>query len=80
MIYKAGTFVRARGEIINVSAMYDTVNLKKNDYHVIFIEEKLLVIKRRWKSRLVRVPLAVNGTVGAAQVLDAQGKIAPVTP
>ncbi|MYV26384.1 major capsid protein [Rhodococcus sp. DSM 6344] len=80
MIYKAGTFVRARGEIINVSAMYDTVNLKKNDFHVIFIEEKLLVIKRRWKSRLVRVPLAVNGTVGAAQVLDAQGKIAPVTP
>ncbi|MDI9914366.1 major capsid protein [Rhodococcus sp. IEGM 1379] len=80
MIYKAGTFVRARGEIINVSAMYDTVNLKKNDYHVIFIEEKLLVIKRRWKSRLVRVPLAVNGAVGAARELDAQGKIVVTTP
>ncbi|KJF21964.1 hypothetical protein C7T36_18450 [Rhodococcus sp. AD45-ID] len=80
MIYKAGTFVRARGEIINVSAMYDTVNLKKNDYHVIFIEEKLLVIKRRWKSRLVRIPLAVNGAVGAARELDAQGKIIVTTP
>jgi hypothetical protein len=80
MIYKAGTFVRARGEIINVSAMYDTVNLKKNDFHVLFIEEKLLVIKRRWKSRLVRIPLAVNGAVGAARELDAQGKIVIPTP
>ncbi|OZE63629.1 hypothetical protein CH265_12190 [Rhodococcus sp. 05-2221-1B] len=79
MIYKAGTFVRARGEIINVSAMYDTVNLKNNDYHVLFIEEKLLVIKRRWKSRLVRVALAVNGAVGAARQLDSDGKIV-VTP
>ena len=80
MIYKAGTFVRARGEVINVSAMYDTVNLKKNDFHVLFIEEKLLVIKRRWKSRLVRIPLAVNGAVGAARELDAQGKIVVTTP
>lgn len=79
LIYKAGTFVRARGEIINVSAMYDTVNLKNNDFHVLFIEEKLLVIKRRWKSRLVRVALAVNGAVGAARNLDSDGKIV-VTP
>lgn len=80
MIYKAGTFVRARGEIINVSAMYDTVNLKKNDYHVLFIEEKLLVIKRRWKSRLVRIALAVNGAVGAARELDNDGKVVVTTP
>lgn len=78
MIYKAGTFVRARAEIINVSAMYDTVNLKNNDYHVLFIEEKLLVIKRRWKSRLVRVALSVNGAVGAARELDSDGKIVAV--
>ncbi|MFF1946812.1 major capsid protein, partial [Rhodococcus qingshengii] len=80
MIYKAGTFVRARGEVISVDAIYDPASLKQNDFHRLFVEEKLLVIKRRWKSRLVRVPLAVNGAVGAARELDAQGKIAPVTP
>lgn len=80
LIYKAGTFVRARGEVISVDAIYDPTSLKKNDFHRLFVEEKLLVIKRRWKSRLVRIPLAVNGAVGAARELDAQGKIAPVTP
>lgn len=80
MIYKAGTFVRARGEVISVDAIYDPTSLKKNDFHRLFVEEKLLVIKRRWKSRLVRVPLAVNGAVGAARELDAQGKIVIPTP
>ncbi|KLN67613.1 hypothetical protein ABM90_31225 [Rhodococcus erythropolis] len=80
MIYKAGTFVRARGEVISVDAIYDPTSLKKNDFHRLFVEEKLLVIKRRWKSRLVRVPLAVNGAVGAARELDAQGKIVVTTP
>lgn len=80
MIYKAGTFVRARGEVISVDAIYDPTSLKQNDFHRLFVEEKLLVIKRRWKSRLVRVPLAVNGAVGAARELDAQGKIVVTTP
>lgn len=80
LIYKAGTFVRARGEVISVDAIYDPTSLKKNDFHRLFVEEKLLVIKRRWKSRLVRIPLAVNGAVGAARELDAQGKIVVTTP
>ena len=80
MIYKAGTFVRARGEVISVDAIYDPTSLKQNDFHRLFVEEKLLVIKRRWKSRLVRVPLAVNGAVGAARELDAQGKIVVTSP
>lgn len=79
LIYKAGAFVRSRGEVINLDAIYDSTNIKQNDYHALFIEEKLLVIKRRWKSRLVRVALSLNGTVGAPQILDADGKIV-VTP
>ena len=80
MVYKAGTFVRARGEVINLDAIYDSTNIKVNDFHRLFVEEKLLVIKRRWKSRLVRVALSVNGTVGAAQVLDNDGNIVVETP
>lgn len=80
LIYAAGTFVRARGEVINLEGIYDSTNLKANDFHRLFVEEKLLVIKRRWKARLLRVPLALNGATGVARELDGDGKIVPVTP
>jgi hypothetical protein len=80
LIYAAGTFVRARGEVINLEGIYDSTNLKVNDFHRLFVEEKLLVIKRRWKSRLLRIPLALNGATGIARELDADGKIVPPTP
>lgn len=80
LIYAAGTFVRSRGEVINLEGIYDSTNLKVNDFHRLFVEEKLLVIKRRWKARLLRVPLALNGATGIARELDADGKIVPTTP
>lgn len=80
LIYAAGTFVRARGEVINLEGIYDSTNLKVNDFHRLFVEEKLLVIKRRWKARLLRVPLALNGATGIARELDGDGKIVPATP
>lgn len=80
LIYAAGTFVRSRGEVINLEGIYDSTNLKVNDFHRLFVEEKLLVIKRRWKSRLLRIPLALNGATGIARELDADGKIVPPTP
>lgn len=80
LIYAAGTFVRARGEVINLEGIYDSTNLKANDFHRLFVEEKLLVIKRRWKARLLRVPLALNGATGIARELDGDGKIVPATP
>ncbi|RDI32450.1 hypothetical protein DEU38_103183 [Rhodococcus sp. AG1013] len=80
LIYAAGTFVRARGEVINLEGIYDSTNLEVNDFHRLFVEEKLLVIKRRWKARLLRVPLALNGATGIARELDGDGKIVPVTP
>lgn len=80
LIYAAGTFVRARGEVINLEGIYDSTNLKVNDFHRLFVEEKLLVIKRRWKARLLRVPLALNGATGIARELDGDGKIVPPTP
>lgn len=80
LIYAAGTFVRSRGEVINLEGIYDSTNIKQNDFHRLFVEEKLLVIKRRWKARLLRVPLALNGATGIARELDGDGKIVPATP
>lgn len=75
LVYAAGTFVRARGEVITLDAIYDSTNIKVNDFHRLFVEEKLLVIKRRWKARLVTIALAANGATGSARDLDADGKI-----
>ncbi|MGW4123629.1 major capsid protein [Nocardia sp. NPDC004711] len=79
MVYIAGTYLRSRGEVITMQAVYDTQNLVNNDVLHLFTEEKLLVIKRRYKPRLVRIALSSNGTTAAGQVLDANGKIV-VTP
>ncbi|QOC56021.1 major capsid hexamer protein [Gordonia phage Clown] len=75
LVYPAGTFVRGRGEVVSLGVTYDSVNIKKNDYLELFQEEKLLVHKRAYKSLVVNLPLAVNGTTSAARVLDGNGKI-----
>ncbi|WP_353107826.1 major capsid protein [Gordonia sp. (in: high G+C Gram-positive bacteria)] len=80
LVYAAGTFVRGRGEVVNLDTVYDSTNIKKNDYLAMFAEEKLLVHKRAHQALNVKLPLGVNGTTGIGQILDANGKIAPVTP
>ena len=75
LIYAAGTFVRARGEVISLDAIYDTNNLPDNDYQALWVEEKLLVIKRRWKARLVTIALSANGATGCCAELDADGMV-----
>ncbi|WP_298442570.1 major capsid protein [Gordonia sp. (in: high G+C Gram-positive bacteria)] len=80
LVYPSGTFVRGRGEVINLDTVYDSTMTKSNDYLQMFMEEKILVRKRAYSSRKVKLALGVNGTVGAAQVLDGNGKIVPATP
>ncbi|MRH86004.1 major capsid protein [Nocardia sp. SYP-A9097] len=77
LVYIAGSYLRSRGDVISMSAVYDTTNLAVNDVLHLFTEEKLLVIKRRYKPRLVRIALSANGTTAAGQILDANGKIVP---
>ncbi|WP_197462955.1 major capsid protein [Gordonia sp. LUNF6] len=80
LIYVSGTFVRGRGEVVNLDMVYDSAEVQKNDYLQMFMEEKLLVAKRAYSSLKVKLALGVNGTVGAAQVLDSNGKVVPATP
>lgn len=80
MIFPSGTFVRGRGEVINLDTVYDSTMTKENDFLQLFMEEKLLVAKRAYSSRVVTLALGVNGTVGAAQVLDSNGKVVPAAP
>lgn len=78
LLYAAGTFVRGRGEVISLDAVYDSVNIRENDFLVMFVEEKLLVHKRQYSARRIKFPLAVSGTTGGAVFLDGDGKPQPL--
>lgn len=75
LIYAAGAFVRGRGEILTLDAVYDSTNLPKNDFLHLFMEEKLLVKRRAYRSYVATFPLAVNGATGIGRQLDGNGKI-----
>lgn len=80
LIYVSGTFVRGRGDVINLDVVYDSAEIQKNDFLQMFMEEKLLVAKRAYSSRKVKLALGVNGATGTGLALDANGKIVPATP
>jgi hypothetical protein len=77
LIYAAGSFVRGRGEIINMEGIYDAQDLKVNDFTRLFMEEKILVRRRCNQARLVTFPLAVNGATGCCVALDGNGNVIP---
>lgn len=77
IIHAPGAFIRGRGDVITLNAVYDSTNIKVNDFLVLFAEEKLLVKRRQYLSYVATLPLAANGVVGAPAALTAQGLIAP---
>lgn len=79
LIYPAGTFVRGRGEVVNLEAVYDSTNIIKNDFLRLFVEEKILVHKRQYKAINVKFGLGVRGAAAAGQVLN-HGGVPAVTP
>lgn len=79
LVYPSGTFVRGRGEVVNLEAVYDSTNIIKNDFLRLFVEEKLLVHKRQYKAVNVKFGIGVRGAAAAGQVLD-HGGIPTATP
>jgi hypothetical protein len=77
LVYLPTTYLRSRGDLITMQAVYDTTNLPKNEVLHLFVEEKLMVIKRRYKPRKLTIALSANGSTAAGQILDSNGKIVP---
>jgi hypothetical protein len=75
LVYAAGAFVRGRGEVISLDGIYDSTNIKVNDFVRLFTEEKILVKRRQYKSRVLTIALAVNGATSAPRELDGDGVI-----
>ena len=64
LMYPAGTWWSAVEPVINLGATYDSTGLSKNQRTEMFVEDGVGVGKRGYESRLIDVPLTINGGVG----------------
>lgn len=65
LVYPAGTFVKARTNVINLNAVYDAAELSVNRYTGLFMEEGVALIKRCYQAKLVTIALSQAGLTGA---------------
>jgi hypothetical protein len=61
LMYPAGTFVAGVAPVISLDTIYDSTNLKKNDYVELFVEQGVLVTNPCGDGLNVRIPLKANG-------------------
>lgn len=79
LIYRSGTFVKGTQDVINLSAVHDSANLKKNQYTALFFEEAVLLLQRCYGAKRVTIPVCAGGVTGAANLSDCN-VVAPVVP
>ncbi len=71
VLYPAGTFWRVLDRVLTVGVEHDIDMLSKNRELVAFIEDEFQVGKTAQDpSHLIRIPLCVNGAVGAREHID----------
>lgn len=66
IVYPAGTYVRGTSDVISLDTIYDSTNLKKNDYVHLFVEQGTVVTNPCGEGRRITIPLAANGRTAAA--------------
>lgn len=67
LLYPAGTWFRQLAPVITLGVQYPLEQLQLNQYTHVFLEDSFQVGKRCNESIQVRVPLCVNGAVGARE-------------
>ena len=68
ILYPAGAFVRLTADVIDLDAIYDSVNTKTNTYTAAFFEEGMAVANVGGTAVKVTVGLNVYGNTGAANI------------
>lgn len=61
IMYPAGTYVVGAAPVITLDTVYDSVNLKKNDYVELFVEQGILVTNPCAEGVHISLPLYANG-------------------
>lgn len=70
VLYPAGTFWRTLNNVITLGAQFPIDMLTQNRQMLGFVEDEFQVGKRCGPSHLIRIPLCVNGAVGARETID----------
>lgn len=61
ILYPAGTYVAGVAPVISLDTIYDSTNLKKNDYVELFVEQGVLVTNPCGDGVRISLPLYANG-------------------
>lgn len=61
IFYPAGSFVAGVAPVITLDTIYDSTNLKKNDYVHLFVEQGVLMTNPCFRGNRVEFPLVANG-------------------
>ena len=69
LLYPAGTWFRAMQNVIEIGIMYPKEQLVLNRYTRMFTEDAIAVGRRCHPSTVVRIPLAVDGAIGARETV-----------
>lgn len=81
ILYPAGAFVRLTADVIDLDAIYDSVNLSTNTYTAAFFEEGMAVANVGGSAVKVEIALNVNGSSGFPAIGAGEGvTYAPEAP
>ncbi|TDB80935.1 major capsid protein [Micromonospora sp. KC721] len=70
LIYAPGAWVKGTKPIIDLSAVYDSMKLRDNEYIALFTEQATLLVKRCYVSYKITVPLCPTGVTGSTVAFD----------
>ncbi|MCV7424349.1 major capsid protein [Mycobacterium yunnanensis] len=73
VLYPAGTFWRSLQNVLTLGASFPMDMVQKNRQMEGFVEDEFQVGKRCGPSHLIRIPLCINGAVGAREQIDCSG-------
>ena len=68
IFYPAGSFVAGVAPVLTLDTIYDSTNLKKNDYVHLFVEQGVLMTNPCFRGNYVSIGLPANGRRAAADI------------
>ena len=73
LLYAAGTWVTAKSDVITLDTLYDSTNLKNNDFTALFTEEGQSVLKIGTDSRKITIPITGAGVTHIGDEIGLNG-------
>lgn len=69
LLFAPGTWVAGVSDVIKLDTVYDSTNLALNQYVQLFTEEGILMAKRGYESRLLKMTIDPSGTYSASTAM-----------